>query len=112
PVDPLLGLDLAPGQSFSYVFGTLTPIGGAAPVGVYPADPNATLSLELLSGAVTAEVSLNTFVVRVPEPSGSALLGAGLLPLILWSRVAGRPRMAGSSTRQISRSQGAAQGVV
>jgi hypothetical protein len=75
----LLGLDLAPGQSAPFVYGILTPIGGAAPPGVYPADP-ATLGLEL-SGQVflPEQSSTNTFTVRVvPEPPGLLLLCVGL----------------------------------
>lgn len=67
------GLSLEPGASFPFVFGTLTPIGGEAPVGRYPSD----LAFLEIGGAT--RFPGNSFEVRVvPEPGVAwlAVLGA------------------------------------
>jgi hypothetical protein len=72
------GVDLAPGQSYPFIYGSLTPIGGAASPGIYPADP-ATIGLDLPGTASVQTNSLNTFSVQVvPEPSTMFLFGTGV----------------------------------
>jgi hypothetical protein len=72
-----LGIDLSPGASFPFVWGILTPVGGAAAPGVYPADP-ALLGLRLPDGLFTSMPPLDAFVARVVSepPQLSLLLGA------------------------------------
>ena len=83
-----IGLVLAPGDSFPFVFGLLKPISGVAPEGVYPAD---LASMTLVPPAADPEMqfSTNTFSITVanhvnppppvPEPATWWLFGAGLL---------------------------------
>ncbi|MCZ6572817.1 MAG: PEP-CTERM sorting domain-containing protein [Planctomycetota bacterium] len=75
------GLILAPGDSFSFVFGTLTPVGGGpvAP-GMYTSLPGGRIGFFIQpTGRFLVQVTDGPFTVTVvPEPSISALLCAGL----------------------------------
>jgi hypothetical protein len=74
-----VGVTLSPGAELPFVFGILTPIGGAAPLGTYLADP-AFLNLVLDSVATGPRYSENTFSVTVvPEPSLMAQMIVGLI---------------------------------
>jgi hypothetical protein len=78
------GFSVAPGESFPFVLGILTPIGGSAPLGVHPFCCEA----HLVFGSDTtlsSEAPLNTFeihVVPVPEPSLVGLVAVGVLSLV------------------------------
>jgi hypothetical protein len=80
------GVDLAPGETSSFVWGILTPIGAVAP-GIYPADP-AILGLQLPSIGVVEMEPSNTFLVRVvvPEPPAVVLLLTAILGALLFAR--------------------------
>lgn len=75
----LLGLNLRPGQTVSFFWGLLTPIGGRVAPGIYPADP-ALLSLTFPGTGTPEQSPLNTFLIRVvPEPPPIVLLLAVIL---------------------------------
>jgi len=82
------GLNVEPGDSFSFVLGTLTPIGGSVPTGTYPFCCEAHLGFGSVSSSAFLP-PLNTFeiqVVPVPEPPIWELCGVGLLPFV-WRRL-------------------------
>ena len=71
------GLNVGPGESFPFVVGILTPIGGSAPVGIHPFCCEAHLAF----GSDTIlefKEPMNTFQILVPEPPFVGLLGAGV----------------------------------
>ena len=75
------GLHVAPGESFSFILGILTPIGGSAPLGVHPFCCEA--HLDFGSDTLSSEAPLNTFQIRVvPEPPLLGLFGLGILLLL------------------------------
>ncbi|HEB57810.1 MAG TPA: PEP-CTERM sorting domain-containing protein [Gammaproteobacteria bacterium] len=75
----LTSLNLAPGESLDFIFGTLTPAGGMAAPGTYQS-PGASLLLGDFGGR-TGKTFQVTVVggVPVPEPAAWALLLVGLL---------------------------------
>jgi hypothetical protein len=82
--DPFLGLSIAPGGHFSFLLGTLRPIGGSVPIGTYPFCCEAHLDFGSASSS-TSQSPINTFEIQVvPEPSTWVLCGAGVLPLVWW----------------------------
>jgi hypothetical protein len=72
------GLNVGPGESFPFVVGILTPIGGSAPVGIHPFCCEAHLTFGS-DTTLKTEAPLNTFQIRVPEPPLIGLLAAGVL---------------------------------
>jgi hypothetical protein len=88
----LVDLDVAPGATFTFVLGTLTPIGGSVAAGVHPFCCQADLTFGTPT-ELTTQPPGNTFeieVVDVAEPP-LALLGAiGLVMTIIVGRM-GRP---------------------
>jgi hypothetical protein len=84
PNAPFLGLSVEPGDHFSFLLGTLTPIGGSVPIGTYPFCCEAHLEF----GSASSSASLppiNTFEIQVvPEPPTWALCGVGVLPFVWW----------------------------
>lgn len=87
--DPFLGLSLAPGSHFSFVLGTLRPIGGSVPTGTYPFCCEAHLEFGTASSS-TSLPPLNTFEIQVvPEPPMWVLFGGGVVPLLWWRLRAG-----------------------
>ena len=90
PVDffaQFTGMDLAPGDSFNFVFGTFTQVGGPAPVGTYP-DSIGGIGLRV-PGSELFDSKQHTFGLNVvsepspviPEPSSFFLFTAGFLGL-------------------------------
>lgn len=78
-------VDLAPGETFSFVWGILTPIGGAVAPGIYAADP-ASLGLDLPGADLAQMEPTNTFRVRVvPEPPAVILLLTAILGALLFT---------------------------
>jgi hypothetical protein len=74
-----IGRTIEPGGELSFVFGILTPIGGRAPLGTYPADP-AFLNLAVNGVSSGPRFPTNTFSVTVvPEPSTLAQVTLALL---------------------------------
>ena len=81
------GVDLAPGETFDFVFGILTPIGGETPLGTY----SFTGQLQLFEAApgrpaVGFRTDYATWTTEegpapIPEPATIILLGTGLLGL-------------------------------
>jgi hypothetical protein len=63
-----IGMSVEPGESFSFVLGILTPIGGHAPPGTHPFCCQASLTFGTAAG-LTEEPPSNTFVVEVSEVS-------------------------------------------
>jgi hypothetical protein len=85
---PFLGLSLKPGDDFSFVLGTLTPIGGSVPIGTYPFCCEAHLEFGSVSSS-SSLLPLNTFEIHVvPEPPTWALCGAGVVAFV-WRRLRG-----------------------
>jgi PEP-CTERM motif len=83
------GLNVGPGESFPFVVGILTPIGGSAPIGTHPFCCEAHLGFGSVSSSAFLP-PLNTFEIHVvPEPPMIALFGVSLLALV-WLR---RPRV-------------------
>lgn len=62
--DQFIGMNVEPGDSFAFVLGILTPIGGSAPPGTHPFCCEASLSFGTAAG-LTAAAPSNTFVVEV-----------------------------------------------
>jgi hypothetical protein len=86
--EDLVGLDVAPGESFTFVLGVLTPIGGAAPIGVHPFCCEAHLTFGNETG-LTTEAPQNTFqieVVEVAEPPLALLVAIGMVLLVVARR--------------------------
>jgi hypothetical protein len=82
PITPFLGLSLNPGDDFSFVLGTLRPIGGSVPVGTYPFCCEAHLEFGSVSSS-TSLPPLNTFQIEVvPEPPTWALCGIGVVAFV------------------------------
>ena len=80
------GLNVEPGDSFSFVLGTLTPIGGSVPIGTYPFCCEAHLGFGSVSSSAFLP-PLNTFEIAVvPEPPIWALWSLGVLPFV-WRRL-------------------------
>jgi hypothetical protein len=85
PDAQFFGLSLDPGDSFTFVLGTLTPISPPVPVGTYPFCCEAHLSFGSLSAPGWLP-PLNTFEIEVvPEPPMWALWAVGVLPFV-WRR--------------------------
>ncbi len=87
-----LGLSLAPGDDFSFVLGTLTPIGGSVPIGTYQFCCEAHLEFGSV-GSSTVLPPLNTFEIHVvpenevvPELPTWAMCSVGVMPFI-WRRL-------------------------
>ena len=97
PNAPFLGLSLNPGDDFSFVLGTLTPIGGSVPLGTYPFCCEAHLEF----GSVGSSKSLppaNTFAIEVvPEPPTWALCGVGVLAFVSRRRLRAWANSCGAS---------------
>jgi hypothetical protein len=93
----LRALSLQPGKSFNYLFGSFTPVGGAAPAGIYTfyssfadlefdgfdADGHAMYAAVGLGSTCadgeSAACAFTRTVTAVPEPQTYALMGLGLL---------------------------------
>ena len=76
-----LGLNVGPGESFPFVVGILTPIGGSAPAGIHPfcCEAHFTFGSDT---TLESKAPLNTFQISVPEPALVGLLGAGMLAFL------------------------------
>ncbi|HZI79622.1 MAG TPA: hypothetical protein VFD69_08915 [Vicinamibacterales bacterium] len=86
PEAQFLGLSLDPGDSFSFVLGTLTPISPPVPIGTYPFCCEAHLAFGS-AGSSDFLPPLNTFEIEVvPEPPMWALWSVGVLPFV-WRRL-------------------------
>lgn len=72
-----LGQHILPDTAFPFVFGILTPRGGAAPLGTYPADP-AFIGFQLAGIGYEIRYATNTFDVVVPDASLPGLVAIGL----------------------------------
>jgi len=78
---PFFNLDLTPGNSFTFLWGTLTPWSGQIPVGTYETSaPRITIN----NVDIRRKFQLYVVDAAVPEPStllllGSALAGLGLV---------------------------------
>jgi hypothetical protein len=84
--DPFLGLSLNPGDEFSFILGTLTPIGRSVPIGTYPFCCEAHLEFGSASSS-TSQPPINTFEIQVvPEPPTWAMWAVGVVPFI-WRRL-------------------------
>jgi hypothetical protein len=89
PNDPFLGLSVEPGDHFSFVLGTLRPIGGSVAIGTYPFCCEAHLQFGSGSSS-SSRPPINTFEIHVvPEPPTWALCGVGVVPFIWWRLHAG-----------------------
>jgi hypothetical protein len=75
------GLNVGPGESFPFVVGILTPIGGSAPAGIHPFCCEAHLTFGS-DTTLESQAPLNAFRILVPEPPLVGLLGAGLLAIL------------------------------
>jgi len=95
PIAPFFGLSIAPGDHFSFVLGTLSPIGGSVPPGTYPFCCEAHLTFGSANSS-SSQPPLNTFEIHVtpvhvtPEPPMWALCGVGVVPFVWWRRRAGQ----------------------
>ncbi len=82
--DPLV---LAPGESESFTFATLAPIGGSAPVGTYYTGSNHSFNFVSDSAFVRNTQRFEITVISdVPEPSTMLLIGTGLVGLLAFRR--------------------------
>lgn len=76
------GIDLAPGSSFDFIFGDLTPLASPVPEGTYTSS-DLTITINDSQSAQFDIASLNSFSVTVrnqsvPEPGTLVLFGLGL----------------------------------
>jgi hypothetical protein len=91
PYPPFLGLSIEPGDQFSFLLGTLRPIGGSVPIGTHPFCCEAHLEFGTASSSVSLPPT-NTFEIQVienhvvPEPPTWALCGVGVVPFV-WRRL-------------------------
>jgi hypothetical protein len=93
PDAQFLGLTAEPGGDFSFVLGTLRPIGGSVPAGTYPFCCEAHLGFGSVSSSAFLP-PLNTFEIEVvgdvvPEPPMWALWAVGVVPIVWRRRYAG-----------------------
>jgi hypothetical protein len=64
--DQFIGMNVAPGESFPFVLGILTPIGGLAPLGIHPFCCEASLTFGNAEG-LSSQSPTNTFEIEVAD---------------------------------------------
>ncbi len=81
----LVGLDLSPGESFDFLFATFRPRSPPVPEGTYTTGIIQFQYLDLAGNSFIAKAD-PTFSFKVPEPSTTLLLGAGVVAFALTRR--------------------------
>jgi PEP-CTERM motif-containing protein len=81
PFTQFSGLDLAPGNSFGFVFGVFAPLGGSAPAGTYDIDSGVGTFITFNDVEFPSTNGFERTVATVPEPSTLLLIATGLTGL-------------------------------
>ena len=81
-LNQFIGVEVAPGDSFDFVFATLTPKNGLVDVGIYTSD-YLMIAMKTDNIQLIKSVEINVNTIPVPEPSTIALLCIGLFGILL-----------------------------